>query len=345
MENNAKPFRFFYISGGTRLSGTANGCFAVITAENKCTLYNAKGEKVINEVEAFDGKLLNDGAYFLQHLPRRDSLRGKSFLLNIAVWSLFDKNGDLLLEDIDKCKIYANGWYQISKDEHHQLYRADHTLAAEGFTQCAVYETGYALRNNQKYYRYADWGMYTPEGEYLELVHDAISILGNGLVLQHIPGSQELYDLYDVEKNEKIAKEVTNYYYFPNGRFVLTFEDQSSGKFYNLYEPDGRRLGVSTQNARYLPDGRFIQYHNGRISALYRQNGLLQTDDIWTVEVAGNYYLIGFENEETLYNDKGKDLGNGYCLVYWLKNFALFENEQEYHLFNQYGDVLTFPIP
>jgi len=344
MTTKAKASRFFYTLGRTKISGTATGCFAVITAENKCSLYNAKGEKVVSEINAFDGMLLNDDSYFLLRLPAKDSPRAHSYLLNVPVWSLFDKNGTLLLADQDACKIYPNGWYRVTQNDHHQLYRADHTLVAEGFSQCAVYTNGYALRNNPPYYKYADWRMYTPEGELVYNTRDTISILGNGFPLQRSGGLEETFSLYNIAENEIIAKNIVGFHYYPNDRFILTFEDPKHGKFSQIYTPDGCRFGISTQNAMLLPDGRFVQYHNNRISALYRKNGLIETDDIWTVEVAGNYYLIGFENVETLYNDKSEDLGEGYCLINWLKNFVLLENEQEYRLFNQYGEVMTFPV-
>lgn len=344
MATNTKPSRFSYTLGSTKISGSPNGCFALITAENKCTLFNAEGAIVVIK-NALDGMLLNDGSYFLLRLPTKKSFNGYSSSQNTPVWSLFNKKGTLLMDDLDDCRLYPNGWYRVTKNNHHQLYRADHTLAAEEFSQCAVYPNGYALRNSQTYHKYASWRMYTPQGDFIYNARDTVAILGNGLPLQYDNDSKDLFYLYDAEKDKLLAKNITGSYYFPNGRFVLAFQDMELGRYSKIYEPNGQRFGVSIQNAKFLPDGRFIQYRNNQISGLYSENGLIETDDIWTMEVAGNYYLTGFKYEETLYNDKGKNLGTGYSMMSWLRNFVLLEREQAFHLFNQYGEVMTFPIP
>ncbi|MCM1324740.1 MAG: hypothetical protein NC218_11525 [Acetobacter sp.] len=325
------------------ICGTANGCFTVKTTNDKHHLFTANGTFLQSNIEANAARVLDDGSCFLHHCPRKNSPLSHSFVRNRPVWDLYTPGEALRLQDLSDCTIYANNWYCVTKDDRRQLYRADHTLAAENFTQCAVFPNGYALRTNATYYKYADWQLFLPDGTFVRNAHSVEAILGNGLLL--INSSPEQYRLYDIENDELIVSKISAYQPFLNGKFVLSFEEDCFGTTNKLYAPDGHRLSTGTVDAVFLPDGRFIQFHNQRISALYRPNGLLHSDEVWSYEIAGNYYLLSYEGEDTLYNDKSEDLGSGYGIVGIDENFSLFENEQAYHLFNQYGEVLTLPMP
>lgn len=327
--------------------GTANGCFAIKTTDGMFHLHRADGS-YIDSIKALNVCVFNDGSWFAQELPLADSPRTKSFLLSEPIWNHYNADGQLIEQDIDKCEIYANDWYCITKNGKLMLFNANHQLIAENFKQCAVFKNGYALRTNETYYKFADWRIYTPEQTYVNHVSNAAAILGDGfpLVYRLMGKDTPLKGLvYEPESGEVIANNVCNVQTFPNGKFILTFPDKIYGEVSKLYAPSGQRLSTGTTDSVFLPDGRFIQLISKRTSALYRPNGLLHSDEVWGYELAGNYYTLSYESGDTLYNDKGEDIGDGYGLQSWKDNFALFENEQAYHLFNQNGCVLSLDIP
>ncbi len=341
---------YFKESAVTGICGSANGTFALKTADNKFHLFAADGT-FLKSIQATDVRILNDNSCFVYEPPRADSILAVSFLQIQQIWNLYAPDGKLMLQDLSSCEIYANGWYRVVKDDKQYLYDGRHNLIAAGFKSCAVFPKGYALRSNETYYEYADWQVYSPDKTYVKPFRNISAILGDGLFLGYRYASaetsriQHLGSLYDTESDEALVSGICGYKTFPNGKFILMFEDKVYGRTAKIYAPDGHRLSTGTCEAVFLPDGRFIQLVNKRISALYRPNGLLCTDEVWNYEIAGNYYLLGYEGIETLYNDKGKDLGNGYGLIAYENNLALFENEQACHLFNQNGHVLSLDIP
>lgn len=352
MEMKEQTSRFFHNEKTFKLSGTPNGCCAVIKTTGTCELYTAEGKKAVTVSDALDGMLLNDGFYFIEHMPSKDSPLNMSALINLPVWSLFDKAGSLVMTDITECEVYANGWYRIVKNNYQTLYRDDHSEVAKDFTQCVVFFGGYGLRCNEKFYRYADWRLFNAKGEFLRPTCNTIALLGNGLVLQHNEPFEKGCKLYNPTNGEVIEKDILDYQTFPNGRFVLTiqkpsccntFDPASCQRLSYIYEPDGTRISTGTKDATFLPDGRFCQAYTGRLFALYHANGLLVTDEVWSIEVAGNYYLTEYEGITTLFNNQGENLGEGFELIRFQDNFTLVADKKDYHLFNQYGEVLTFP--
>ncbi len=329
------------------ICGNANGSYALKTTDGMFHLFAADGTYIAG-VHAYDVRILSDNSYFVQELPPKGSSLALSFLKKEPVWNLYgtqDAERQAKLQNLHDCEVYANGWYRTVDIENRQaLYRADHQLIAESFKQCAVFKNGYAIRTNESYYKLADWMFYTPNGNYLNHYGNVPVILGNGFpyVCRYIPNDGTVYE---PEIGNVIASNVCDYKTFPNGRFVLFFRDRTYGRSAKIYAPDGHCLSTAASDAVFLPDGRFIQFANKRISALYRPNGLLHTDDVWNYEIAGSYYLLSYEGVDTLYNDKSEDLGDGYGLIASENNFVLFENEQAYHLFNQTGHVLSLDMP
>lgn len=336
------------------ISGTANGCFAIKT-DGKVHLYTADGIR-FKTIEANDARILNDRSYFAQEFPCKSNLRTAAFLKDNGVWNLYAPDGTVLLSDCDTCKVYANGWYQTEKYHCRHLYNEKHQLVAKDYKQCFVFNRGYALRSNALYYATADMIVYAADGTYLRHISDVSEILGDGLFLvyhyvnlkdDHL---QMVGDLIDPETGEKIVSNICAHKSFPNGRFVLTFENDTTGtdeateKGSRMYFPDGQKLSARVTASTFLPDGHFISYQK-RIIGIYRPNGIVKNFDVWSYEIAGNYYLLNYENTEILYNDKGEELGEGYELIAYEQNFALFENEQAYHLFNQNGNILSLDIP
>lgn len=332
------------------ICGNANGSFALKLANGRFQLFTADGT-FLKSIEALDVRILNDNSCFVQELPKAGSSRTVSFLQNRAVWNLYAPDGRMMLRELDSCETYANGWYQTEKDNCRYLYNEQHELVVKGFKQCAVFKNGYALRTNERYYECADWQVYAPDKTYWGHYSNVGAILGDGLFLVYRYSNpkttplQRTGDLFEPESGEKFISGICGFKTFPNGRFVLMFESTGFGETSRLYAPTGQRLSTAISDAYFLPDGRFAQLHQKRISAIYRPNGLLHSDEVWTIEIAGNYYLWNYGNIETLYNDKGEDLGDGYGLVTYENNFALFENEQAYHLFNQNGCVLSLDFP
>lgn len=332
--------RFFYETKSMKMSGTANGCFCVTTKE-KCKFYNAKGELQIALSEnAVDGKLLNDNYYLLQQ-DRRQNHPQKACLSNHPVWSLFDNCGNLVDENIDECEVYANGWYRLQKDNRQQLYTSEHQLMETGFSECMVFANGYALRCNDPSYKYSNWNIRAQNGAHIYHAENTMAIVGNGLVLFH--NGPEYCTLYDPFNDKTLAERIFDFQVFPNGRFIITVEEKEYHSTSVLYQPNGKRLGVRTRGATFLPDGRFITYEGSRAAALYRRNGFLETPNIWKSKIAGNYYFLEFEDGNILYDAEGNEVGREYMLTDWKENFTLVANKKGYHLFNQFGKVLTFP--
>ncbi len=228
---------------------------------------------------------MNDNSCFVYEPPRADSILAVSFLQIQQIWNLYAPDGKLMLQDLSSCEIYANGWYRVVR----------HNLIAAGFKSCAVFPKGYALRSNETYYEYADWQVYSPDKTYVKPFRNISAILGDGLFLGYRYASaetsriQHLGSLYDTESDEALVSGICGYKTFPNGKFILMFEDKVYGRTAKIYAPDGHRLSTGTCEAVFLPDG---------------------------------YGLIAYEN-----------------------NLALFENEQACHLFNQNGHVLSLDIP
>lgn len=330
--------------------GSVNGTFALKTEDNRLHLHTADGT-YLKSIVAADARLLNDNSCFVYEPPLTNSLYANSFLQTQLVWNLYAPDGKLMLQDCKVCELYANGWYRIVKNDKHYLYDDKHNLMACGFKQCAVFKNGYALRTNEVYYQFADWQIFSPDKTQIGYYRNVGALLGDGLFLTYhfVPtpnGKHKNYGkLYEPETDELIASNICNAKTFPNGKFVLTFADKDFGLSAKMYAPNGQRISTAASEAEFLPDGRFIQFHNNRISAVYRANGLFSTDEVWNYELAGNYYLLGYNGVDTLYNDKGEDLGENYGLLGFEENIALFENEQAYHLFNQNGHVLSLDYP
>lgn len=326
------------------ISTVPNGCFALLFENNEAHLYNAYGKCIKKLPHALDVKPLNNASYFVKHLPDKNSYLSRSIFCNTPVWSLYNKDDTVLLADLSDCTVYANDWYSTVKNGQKKLFRADHSLAAENFTQCAVFKNGYALRINETYYKYADWKLFKPDGSFMRVVRCVEEIIGDGLILVR-NSPYDLACLYDFEYDEMFVKDIRDYQTFSNGRFGLTIESKSGEITHKMYNGAGHRISVTAPaDIKFLPDARFIQFNNNLVCGIHYANGLLITDEIWRYAIAACYYITEYEGVTTLYNDKSEDLGDGYSLIDADETFALFENEQAYHLFNQYGEVLSLPM-
>ncbi len=340
--------KFPYYKGNrvAAISHTANGCFALLTTKGECYLFDANGIMLTTPFVAKDAKILNDGSYFLQNRPTPKSPRYHSYLASCPIWTLHQNDHTPWLSEIDDCKVFANDWYSIRQNDRQQLYNSDHILVAENFKDCAVFPSGYALRTNEIHYLYANWKIFSNEGELIGHCNSVRQILGDGLMLVFDPETG-YNTLKDIKGNKDLADNIVSYKTFPNGCFSLTFEEKwNRSQSSSFHGPDGKRRGVATENSVYLPDSRSIGLINKRIVGLYRPTGIItkQTADIWKYVIAGSYYLLCYENGTTLYNDQSVDLGENYSLIATENNFAVFQNEETYHLFNQNGEVISLPL-
>ncbi len=324
------------------IAGFANGCFSVLARDKTGApvffLYNAKGECIVPNVRAEKAVLLNSNAYITVDYP------DKPRLFNYYLTTLHAPNGLLIKKHLAAFKVYANGWYLLHTGDCNELYNANHELIAKGFSQCVVYDSGYALRANATYYQYADWRLFDANGVYLGNCRNIAAILGDGLPLMYDMEKQS-FSLLDQSGNVTIAHSIEGFKNFPNGRFVLSFCKGIPEQHYlKIFDANGKAYPAIDADAICLPDGRFLHCFNSKSYALYCRNAIMASTPLWWhYQLAGNYYLLHVDGVNTLFNDKQEDLGEGYTLEGVSENFTLCKNEGAYHLFNQYGNVLSLP--
>ncbi len=322
------------------ISGSPNGCFCLHTkdekGQKKLFLFNQNGKCIVQNLEARDAALLNDNAYFTVDFPDCRKLFDCFITLHAA-------DGTPIKRHLSTFQVYRNGWYMITEGEHQKLYTESHNLVAEDFSQCAVYPSGYAIRSNCTCYKYADWTRFTVDGQFINHSHNIAAILGDGFPLAYNADDKDFL-LYDLTGTEVLVRHIESFQTFPNGRFCLSISAAYNQEFVRIFDADGTPSSILDDVLTCLPDGRFLSYFTGRVLALYRSDGFMALSGTWRgCQLAGNYYLLNDGKTTTLFNDKSENLGKGYVLEAFAENFSLLKNEGAFHLFNQYGEVLSLP--
>lgn len=324
--------------------GYANGCFAIsaTNAENQPVffLFNQKGECQKANLHVRQAMLLNDNSYITIDYPDKPKLFDNFVTLHAP-------DGTPVKKYLAAAEIYVNGWYRLNDGEHNELYTDKHELVAKNFSQCFVHNKGYAIRTNHSYYKFADWHLFDKEGQIIGSCNTVAKILGDGFPLAY-DLDERCFLLYDQSGKELLVRNVEEFQTFPNGRFVLVITPShltgKDNRYIKIFDTAGTSFTALDDGSICLPDGRFLCYFSSRAFALYGRNGIMVSSPLWwQYQLAGNYYLLHVNDVNTLFNDKQEDLGEGYVLEAVAGNFTLLKNEGAFHLFNQYGHVLSLP--
>ena len=307
-----------------------NGSFSVETADNHahkvCYLFDANGKVFLSGQSDLEfGAVLADGYTLVKERV------GHKFML-------CDASFCPVYAGIEKFQTFPNDWYELQIGAYKRLFNAKHQLMAKGYGQCAVFNAGYYLDEDGDG---AVWNVYLPDGEYKGVVENVVSFVGDGNRLVEKERS-EACDVVGFNGKLILEDVFSSVYQFPNGRFVLKFAVDGTEK---MFSPDGRPMNARTKGVQILPDGRFVVYvePGHRIIGLYDRNGIVTKNEVWQLQMAGNYYLIEAEHVKgRLFDDNMTACGDGYCLVTALGDFALFEhNGPKLELFNRNGKVFT----
>lgn len=327
------------------VNGSPNGTFSLLIGDNEAnetlTLFDAKGKIIAKNLPAVNAGILNDNSYFLGQTWEQ-AKKFKTCLFDPEfVITMYDAKGNVLSTNIEEYKIYANGWYMLCINDQKQLYRDDHTLMAKDFTQCEVFTNGYALRDNETFYKYADWKVYTPDGKYIGRCRNVERILGDGFFLCY-NFEKKAYVLVDIKNEPQTDVNILEVQEYANGRFNL-FRLYPEGKITScLYNSDGTSFGEQDRCARYLPDGLFLMHNDDDTITIYNHDGSIKIDKVHQIITAGSYYFVNTGDKTTFYNDKSEALGDEYTLIKNEDNFVLVaytkQNEKRptnYCLFSQ----------
>ena len=253
---------------------------------------------------------------------------------------VYSKKNEVLSYGFDEFKIFPNGWYMLTYKENKELYTRDNKLVASGFVDCEVLGNGfYAIKMDSIFYKHGNYNIYNGLSKLIAKEDNVVAFFGDKLMLKH-SDKQDVYTLENYQK-EEIAKNVTGYKKFYNGRFSLTFVNGSSA----IYDENGNRLSTYTgPNATFLPDATFFACHQNIIERRYRPNGLMIKEEIFNCEQVSNYFLVTKEKSTELYDETGKIVDTDLLLACSFDNFALFQKKDRYHLYNQFGKVLEFNV-
>lgn len=341
MDFKSEPLSF---KGGSvqKIEGFADGSFtaSVFNGEKAfLVLFDAKGQVVakaealsVEELSLYRGATLGkQRLLLLTPTDRACNLHGKR--TPSCVGSVLCADGIAENTGFDDFKLFANGWYELCFANTNKLFNEHHQLVAEGFEQAYVFDLGYALTDKYD----AGLHLFSVDGVPMTTSFGVEAVLGDGNLL--IGDEEHHFTLFSFTGKELCQKPIVCFKQRFNGCFELTFSDGLS----RMYDPDGNRLTIEVRNATLLADGCFLQYEGKRIIGIYKETGILDKRVVYGVEQCDDYYLLDTEFElGVLYDRQTRCIGKNYVLQKKEDNFALFEHEGKYELFNQFGCVALF---
>jgi len=235
----------------------------------------------------------------------------------------------------DDVKIFANEWFVLKIKETNKLFRSEGLVMAEGFDKAMAFESGYALSFGDR----TIWKTFARDGYYFTEFRQVAGFFGDGCVLVK-NDDQKTMTLKNITGQKLTQRKFVAHEYLSPDRFALTTD---TGLTF-MYDKNGFSKTVETQNADFLADGSFVSKWDNNTLAVYNKSGILDKykSPIVHFEAMEYYYLIDDNGVKgRLFDVKGTELGHDFVLLKSAENFALFEQEDEVKLFNQFGLVLT----
>lgn len=341
MDFKSEPLVF---EGGLvqKIEGFADGSFtaSVLNGEKAfLVLFDAKGQVVakadalsVEELPLHRGATLGkERILLLSPTDRACNLRGTRMLS--CMGTVLRSDGIAENTGFDDFKLFANGWYELCFANSNKLFNEQHQLMAEGFERAYVFDLGYALTDKYD----AGLHLFSVSGVPMTTSLGVEAVLGNGNLL--IGDAENHFTLFSFTGKELCQKPIVCFKQRFNGCFELTFSDGLS----RMYDPDGNRLTIEVRDATLLADGCFVQYDGKLIVGIYNETGIVDKREIYSFEQSDDYYLLNSEFESgVLYDRQTHCIGKDYVLLKQGENFALFEHDGNYELFNQFGLVASF---